>query len=244
MPRGIARSIAVLAATAPFALLLGAAPASAYSVPGYKEAYFKTTIEGTFVSTGHDSSECTVEDPETLERTRYPTTTTVEDRVDFTTRRAGVAQVSTLRHLALDAGMTRNARVHARWTRSRTTVAGGPCAPDPQAERCGARDRDFGAGIFGRQKRDAFAYALRIRSGPIFPDDPYGSDCALVSFQLSWGKLQVAGTPASRARMFNRHVRKIVLHGVERHSDPRNPQSGNAYSTRELRYTITLVRQR
>lgn len=237
---------ALATAAALVAVAAGAAPAAAYKVPYTQEAYFTTTISGTYVSTGHDSDECAVQNEEDPDQPAavYPTATTVEDRVDFASSTAGVAHVASFKRRPVSASMVRATRVHARWTRSRTTTAGGPCAPDPQARKCGARDAGYGMGIFGRERRNALAYEIRERSGPVYPDDPYGNDCALVGGQTTWGKLQAKGTAVSRARFFDRHVKKIVVRGVERRTAPPTPQTGDADSSNELHYTITLVRRR
>ncbi|MFL6765555.1 MAG: hypothetical protein ACJ8FO_10220, partial [Sphingomicrobium sp.] len=81
---------------------------------------------------------------------------------------------------------------------------------------------------------------------PYFPDDPF-SGCFLVPGDIWPGKLESGRAPVSLARLFNRAVRTVVLHGTTKgsvhRSEPDGPGELVVDGTYRLSWTLTLRRR-
>ena len=210
---------------------------------GLQRARFNVTISGTFTSTGSETDTgCHYEDVPG-EVVQFTKTTTVTDRARFSSHGRGIVEVSSLGGPPL-AGMIKIPSGTAALTRSRASNTPRPCSPSGLPDRCGSKSRTVRFGVWGRTTRSALGYELRNRTGPVYPDDPF-TECPLVGSQISWGKLRPRPTKVSRAKLFDRRVRRIVVNGHYTVKEPRS--GGRRYSSESaytLRYKITMKRRR
>jgi hypothetical protein len=113
-----------------------------------------------------------------------------------------------------------------------------PFAPTPD---CGTKTKSYRIRVYGRVDKPAFSYLFSNGSNTIYPDDPF-SGCRLEGGGLWPGSLETSGpAPIKPARLFNKHVRAIVVHGVNSGTThPEAPLTGSG--TYNLSWTLTLKR--
>jgi hypothetical protein len=120
------------------------------------------------------------------------------------------------------------------------------CHPNDQFDAapsdCGTKQRTYALRVYGRQDRAAFSYLFTRGFTTYYPDDPF-TGCALTGGGSWPGQLQTSGPGAvSPAKLFNRRVKTIVVHGGESRST--HAESGtNASGSYKLDWTLTLKRR-
>jgi hypothetical protein len=122
-------------------------------------------------------------------------------------------------------------------------------APRPD---CGTKHLTYGVRLIGRRQRlysgpAFFVYELsRGHVTPYFPDDPF-SGCFLVHGDVWPGKLESGHASVSLSKLFNRGVRKVVVHGSTSGGTHRHEADGPGQlvvsGTYRLSWTLTLRRR-
>jgi hypothetical protein len=224
-----AKRSGVLAALAAMLAVLaaGAPPAGALSYYSAR-AWFNATIQGTYVSHGTEvDSSCDT-----------PVTFTGDETLDFKSGRSVVLEADRSFDNSVGAG-TLNRRTPITVTTTRSRTQSGPCRPEEDPPPvCGTKHVHFGMSLISRDHPLGLHYNFND-GRVIFPDDPFEFACRVPAVPW-WGKLSSPKARLPAGKLFNRRVRRIVIHGHVGKT-LHQPDAEGHY---DLGYTITLLRRR
>ena len=231
-------------------LAAGAGPASAY---GTRSANFRATISGSYANDGTVTSRgCFRYDPDGGDRIRLPDST--GEHSERTTFRStgsvlfGISKTDGERRIVAGG---KAIPVKVRTTR-RSELANPfevrGCTPlgDQFDTKCGTRTKRFRVGVFGRSGRPAISWGLSDRFTIKPFDDPFES-CPIPESTSWWGGdgRRPDGNGDARfktSRVFNRHVKELVLHGRTARDTKGSGDGFTAKGHESLRWTLVLRR--
>ena len=105
---------------------------------------------------------------------------------------------------------------------------------------CGTKTKTYRIRVYGRTDKPAFSFDFNDGYHTIHPDDPF-SGCFLAGGGLWPGYVLSGPAPVKPAKLFNRGVRTIVVHGLN--SGTTREESGTTGTgTYKLSWTLTLKR--
>jgi hypothetical protein len=233
---------AVALAASLFAAII---PASASA----QVAKFRASLSGTYTQQGSSTnSRCYVPDGDDSGHYVSMTGTSTESDSFQSVKPITLTVSRVIRQKTVDAGSFQ--QLATKFTLHRESQLVGtdtPAGCDPSYEQfasppdCGTKTKTFKIRVYGRQDKPAFSFLFSNGFNTIHPDDPFTS-CFLAGGGLWPGFLETSGpAPVKPAKVFNRHVRTIVVHGVNQGMT--HPEAGTTGSgVFKLDWTLTLKR--
>lgn len=215
-----------------------------------KVARFNATVNGTFTSTGKTTrTYCDYYDDLGVYH-QFTKHETVKERTVFSSRGSGIVEIKSL-YRPLYAEMVKRIPGRATINRSLASDQARPCTEPADPTFCGQRTMSLQFAVVEGRRRSALGYSNRSRSGSV-PHDPFesadslsGSDCPGVEGQLLWTKLLPPPTAVSKAKLFRKRVKRIVVRGVSNTTEPlQGSPEYSSQSSSHLSYTIVLKRRR
>jgi hypothetical protein len=235
-----------------FGLLIAAAMLTLPAAASAQIANFRASLAGTYTQQGTSTdSRCWTDDGDGNGNVTYHTVTSTASETDsFHSIKPINLQVSrVILQKTVDAGSFQ--QLLTTYTLHRESVMGpdtpancdpdnDPGAPTPD---CGTKTKTYRIRVYGRVDKPAFSFLFSNGSNTIYPDDPF-TGCRLAGGGLWPGSLETSGpAPVNPAKLFNPHVRTIVVHGVNSGTThPEAPLTGTG--TYKLSWTLTLKRVR
>jgi hypothetical protein len=206
-------------------------------------ANFKVTIKGSFATGGSATqSGCYTYDADGNTVPLPDKSGKVTETDTFASARSHLIQVGHIRGEPIGAGrLHKTMPLRVTTTRTSDMIGGGDipgCRPAdfdiPAQPTCGTKTHTYQADISGSNRDQSLVYVfIRQRSYIYQPGDPF-SNCGMVDGEPWFGDADSPRAKVSVKRLFNRHVRKVVLHA-------KASKSGKNWSYSE-KYTLTLVR--
>ena len=230
------------------AAALVAAP-SAFAAGSEKRANFTAKISGTYdVSGTVTNTKCFREnangDPET-----FTATGQTSEHTTFSSTKSKLLAVSLTRGdrriFAGGPGIPVTATIARSGTNPGSTEPNG-CRPNSPPPDCGTKTRKYHLSPYGVARGFGFSYNFTDHFTTRIPDDPF-NDCELPEKATWWGQYFSRGNGTAHIsphKLFNRHVKKLVLHGGLTRSPKSSTRDYTASSTETLRWTLTLRRRR
>ena len=225
------------------ALLAALVPASASA----QIATFRASLSGTYTYQGTSTNNrCHSADGEST----FSMTGASTENESFHSLKPIKLQVSrVITQKTVDAGSFQT--FATKFTFQRTSDLIGTDTPkgcDPVYEQqfadptdCGTKTKTYKIRVYGRQDKAAFSYLFSSGFNTIYPDDPF-NNCFLAGGGRWPGHLEQSGpAPIKPAKLFNKHVRTIVVHGLNQGTThPEESTTGSG--TYKLSWTLTLKR--
>jgi hypothetical protein len=118
------------------------------------------------------------------------------------------------------------------------------CRPneDQFAEKpdCGTKTKTYRIRLYGRVDKPAFSFGFSDGYHTVHPDDPF-TGCFLAGGGQWPGYVLSGPAPVKPAKLFNRRVRTIVVHGLNS-GTTRESEGATGSGTYRLSWTLTLKR--
>ena len=227
---------------------LAAAP-SAFAAGSEKRANFTATISGTYDVTGTVTNNRCFRENSAGDVEYYTASGQTSEHTTFHSTRGALLGVSRTRgdHRIVAGGPTIpiTATIARTGTDPGTTEPNG-CRPNPPPPDCGTKTKNYKLEVYGVGKGYGFSYNLSNGFSTSIPEDPF-QDCDLPEGASWWGAHYTRGNgkaPVSVRKLFNRHVKKIVVKGGLTRSPKSSTSEYTASSTEKLSWTLTLKRKR
>jgi hypothetical protein len=105
---------------------------------------------------------------------------------------------------------------------------------------CGTKTKTYRLRLYGRVDKPAFSFDFSDGYHTIHPDDPF-TGCFLAGGGRWPGYVLSGPAPVKQAKLFNRRVRTIVVHGLST-GTTREEEGASGSGTYRLSWTLTLKR--
>jgi hypothetical protein len=241
------RPTAITALIVTFALLL-CAP-SAFARGSESRANFTATISGTYDVSGTVTNTKCFRENANGDTETFTATGQTSEHTTFRTTKGKLLAVSRTRGDKRFFAGGDALPVAATITRTGTNPGSSEpsgCRPNPPPNDCGTKNRKYHLSPYGVGRGFGFSYNFTENFSTEIPEDPF-NDCALPEKATWWGQYYSRGNGVARVsprKIFNRHVKKIVLHGGLTRSPKATTSDYTASATEKLSWTLTLKRRR
>ena len=226
---------------------LAAAP-SAFAGGSQKRATFTATISGTYDVSGTVTNTNCFRENENGDQETFTATGQTSEHTTFRSTKGKLFAVSLTRgdnrFFAGGAGIPVTATIARSGTNPGSTEPNG-CRPNPPPTDCGTKTRKYHLTPYGVGRGFGFSYNFTSHFTTQIPEDPF-NDCDLPEEATWWGQYFSRGNGTARVsprKIFNRRLKKLVLHGELTRSPKSSGRDYTASSTETLRWTLTLRRR-
>jgi hypothetical protein len=221
---------------------------SAFATGSERRANFTATISGTYDVSGTVTSDKCFRENANGDNENFSLTGQTSEHTTFHSTKGKLLAVSLTRGdhrlFAGGPGIPVTATIARSGTNPGSTEPNG-CRPNPPPPDCGTKTRKYHLGPYGVARGFGFSYNFVSHFTTQIPDDPF-NDCELPEKATWWGQYLSRGNGVARAstsKLFNRRVKKIVLHGGVSRSPKSSTRDYTASSTEKLSWTLTLRRR-
>src|SRR3954453_3046239 len=229
-------------------LALVAAP-SAFATGSEKRANFTASISGTYDVSGTVTNNKCFRENANGDTETFTATGQTSEHTTFHSTKGKLFAVSLTRggHRLFAGGpaIPVTATIARTGPNPGSTEPSG-CRPNPPPPDCGTKTRKYHLSPYGVGRGFGFSYNFSSHFTTQIPEDPF-NDCELPEEATWWGQYLSRGNGTARVsprKLFNRHVKKLVLHGELRRSPKSSTRDYMTSSTEKLRWTLTLQRRR
>jgi hypothetical protein len=230
------------------ALALVAAP-SAFATGSEKRANFTASITGTYDVSGTVTNNKCFRENANGDTETFTATGQTAEHTTFRSTKGKLLAVSLTRGdhrlFAGGPGIPVTATIARTGTNPGSTEPNG-CRPNPPPPDCGTKTRNYHLSPYGVGRGFGFSYNFSSHFTTQIPGDPF-NDCELPEKATWWGQYLSRGNGTARVstrKLFNRRVKKLVLHGGVTRSPKSSTSDYTASSTEKLSWTLTLKRRR
>jgi hypothetical protein len=220
-----------------------------------RTAHFEVTLTGSYSTSGTATETgCSSVDADDNVHPLPPQTGSAGETVSFASTRPVAFVVSSLfRRPPLVGPLRLHRLIPVRVTAKRTSTLGDHgtvrgCQPGddvgaPTAD-CGVKRRTYSTTVFGSTARPLFGYHfVNYDASTLWrPPDPFKACWLSIAQQWYGGARTHATAKVSATKLFNPHVRRIVLPGRRSGSGKRTEGNLSATAKFSERYTLTLTR--
>jgi hypothetical protein len=212
-------------------------------------AKFRASLSGTYTQQGTTTNDrCYQPDPSGDGGKTVSMTASSAETDSFKSVKPITLTVSrVIRQKTVDAGSFQ--QLATKFTLHRESGLNGTSTPkgcDPSYDQfadapdCGTKTKTYKIRVYGRVDKPAFSFGFSNGYNTIHPDDPFTA-CFLAGGGLWPGYVLSGAAPVKPARLFNRRVRTIVVHGLN--SGTTHEEEGTTGTgTFRLSWTLTLKR--
>src|SRR3954447_16287186 len=229
------------------AITLVAAPA-AFATGSEKRANFTATISGTYDVSGTVTANDCFRENANGDTETFTATGQTSEHTTFDTTKGKLLAVSRTRGdhriFAGGPGLPVTATIARTGTNPGSSEPNG-CRPQPQGTEFRTKRRKYHLSPYGVGHGFGFSYNFTEHFTTQIPEDPF-NDCDLPEEATWWGQYYSRGNGVAKVstrKLFNRRVKKIVLHGGLTRSPHVSNRDYTASSTEKLSWTLTLRRR-
>src|SRR3954471_20004428 len=199
------------------AAALAAAP-SAFATSSEKRASFTASISGTYDVSGTVTNNKCFRENANGDTETFTATGQTSEHTTFRSTKGKLLAVSLTRgdHRIFAGGpaIPVTATIARSGTNPGSTEPNG-CRPNPPRPDCGTKTRRYHLSPYGVGRGFGFSYNFPSHFTTKIPEDPF-NDCDLPEKATWWGQYFSRGNGVAKVstrKLFNRRVRKLVVHG-------------------------------